>query len=216
MDDHYSTIEAGRLLGLATRSVQLMVDRGELEAWKTSGGHRRISKASVDKLLQARESGMGKPQAASAAAPVKQARKGGSGDLDSPTILLIEDSQHFQRLIAAIVEESLPKASLTISSDGITGLATFGRIQPDLLLVDIMLPGIDGAALITALGRDPMFSASRVIVVTSLDEKQREPFAYALKGLPIVPKAKVPIELPNAIRTALAQPAHANAKHPGR
>ena len=49
------TIEVARLLGLAVRSVQLMVDRGELEAWKTPGGHRRISRASVERWLAARQ-----------------------------------------------------------------------------------------------------------------------------------------------------------------
>lgn len=44
-----TTIEAARLLGLAVRSVQLMVDRGDLQAWKTPGGHRRISRESLDR-----------------------------------------------------------------------------------------------------------------------------------------------------------------------
>ena len=36
-DQPYTTIEVASLLGLAVRSVQLMVDRGELDAWKTPG-----------------------------------------------------------------------------------------------------------------------------------------------------------------------------------
>ena len=47
----YTTIDAAQLLGLAVRSVQLMVDRGELDAWKTPGGHRRISRVSVERWL---------------------------------------------------------------------------------------------------------------------------------------------------------------------
>jgi len=42
--DDVTSIEAARILGLAVRSVQLMVDRGDLQAWKTPGGHRRISR----------------------------------------------------------------------------------------------------------------------------------------------------------------------------
>eukprot|EP01030_Chromulinospumella_sphaerica_P007803 gene7803-7632_t len=48
VQDHYTTLEVASMLGLAVRSVQLMVDRNELEAWKTPGGHRRISRASVE------------------------------------------------------------------------------------------------------------------------------------------------------------------------
>ena len=47
-----STRDVARVLGLAVRSVQLMVDRGELEAWKTPGGHRRIARASVERWLK--------------------------------------------------------------------------------------------------------------------------------------------------------------------
>ena len=59
-----------------------------------------------------------------------------------------------------------------------------GRLDPDLLLVDILLPGIDGATLITGLRSDPQFARSRLIVVTSLDESQRAPYAFALDGVP--------------------------------
>ena len=34
MADHYTTLEVAKMLGMAVRSVQLMVDRNELEAWK--------------------------------------------------------------------------------------------------------------------------------------------------------------------------------------
>ena len=54
---HYSTLEVARLLGMAVRSVQMMVDRGELQAWKTPGGHRRISRESVQRWREARQGG---------------------------------------------------------------------------------------------------------------------------------------------------------------
>jgi excisionase family DNA binding protein len=47
--EDFTTLEVAHLLGVSVRSVQLMVDRGELEAWKTSGGHRRIARASVQR-----------------------------------------------------------------------------------------------------------------------------------------------------------------------
>lgn len=46
----YSTREASEILGVSLRTVQLWVDSGILEAWKTAGGHRRISRASVEAL----------------------------------------------------------------------------------------------------------------------------------------------------------------------
>lgn len=48
----YSTREASEILGVSLRTVQLWVDSGVLEAWKTAGGHRRVSRASVEALLR--------------------------------------------------------------------------------------------------------------------------------------------------------------------
>lgn len=47
-----TTREAAQLLGVSVGTVQLWVERGVLEAWKTTGGHRRVLRDSVDKLLR--------------------------------------------------------------------------------------------------------------------------------------------------------------------
>jgi excisionase family DNA binding protein len=192
--DTCSTTEAAQRLGMAVRSVQLMVDRGELQAWKTPGGHRRILRSSLDAWLAGRGSG-----AATAAPPAAGARA------ERPlTLLLIEDSVHFQNLISLVVKRELPEAELHVASDGIAGLAMAGRLEPDVLLIDILLPGIDGAALITSLRSHPQFARSRLIVITALDEAQRAPYAFALAGVPLVHKTALVAELPPLLAQATA------------
>jgi excisionase family DNA binding protein len=190
--DTCSTTEAAQRLGMAVRSVQLMVDRGELQAWKTPGGHRRILRSSLDAWLQAR----------SGAAPAGKASAAPGGR--PLTLLLIEDSVHFQNLIGMVVKRELPQAELHIASDGIAGLALAGRLEPDVLLIDIMLPGIDGAALITSLRSHPQFATSRLIVVTALDEAQRGPYRFALEGVPVVHKSALVTALPPLLAQATA------------
>jgi excisionase family DNA binding protein len=189
--DTCSTTEAAKRLGLAVRSVQLMVDRGELQAWKTPGGHRRILRSSLDAWL------------ASRAGPAATALPATGGERPL-TLLLIEDSVHFQNLISLIVKRELPEAELHVASDGIAGLAMAGRLEPDVLLIDILLPGIDGAALITSLRSHPQFARSRLIVVTALDEAQREPFRFALDGVPVVHKTALVAGLPPLLAQAAA------------
>ncbi|SDO81047.1 DNA binding domain-containing protein, excisionase family [Ralstonia sp. 25mfcol4.1] len=48
---YYSTRTAAKLLNVSLGTVQKMVERGELGAWKTNGGHRRIHKETVHRLL---------------------------------------------------------------------------------------------------------------------------------------------------------------------
>lgn len=191
----FSTLEVARLLGMAVRSVQLMVDRGELSAWKTPGGHRRIARSSVESWLARREGGP--------APGLTSARAGTSRPGAAPRVLLIEDSVHYQNLVSLLLAQQFPQVELHTAPDGIVGLAMFGQLQPQVLIVDILLPGIDGATLITSLRSQPQFARSRLIVVTSLDEAQREPYAFALAGVPVVHKPQLVMELPPLLKQAL-------------
>lgn len=186
--DTLSTIEAARMAGMAVRSMQLITDRGEIEAWRTPGGHRRIHRESLLRWLAARG------RAPVGAAPAGAAR---------PKVLLIEDSHHFQSLISLVLRQAFPGLDLQVADDGLAGLALAGRLQPELLIVDILLPGIDGAALIAALRSQALFPRSRLVVVTSLEEAALAPYRYALHDVPIVPKSRLVQELPARVGEAL-------------
>lgn len=196
---HYTTIETARLLGLAVRSIQLMVDRGELQGWKTPGGHRRITKTSVAEWIVNNQSVLSQGGGSSAGRPH------GGGARHAARVLLVEDSAHFQNLVSLVVREYCPGVEFHVADDGIAGLALYGKLQPDVLIVDILLPGIDGATLITSLRSHPQFSRSQLIIVTSLDEQQRAPYAFALGGVPVAHKLKLVEELPPLLQASLAQ-----------
>jgi CheY-like chemotaxis protein len=122
-----------------------------------------------------------------------------------PRLLLIEDSRHFQNLVTLLVKARFPQVELHLADDGIAGLAMAGKLEPEVLLVDILLPGIDGATLITSLRSHPQFRQMEVIVVTSLAPEQLGPFAFALSGIPLVHKPRLVAELPPLLTQSLAQ-----------
>ncbi len=197
--DTYTTLEAARHMGLAVRSVQLMVDRGELPAWKTAGGHRRIAREAVHRWIAARQAGAagpGEPAPPSTRPPAARAR---------PRVLLIEDSVHYQNLLRLLIGQQFPEVELHVAADGISGLAMAGQLQPEVLIVDILLPGIDGAALITGLRSHAQFERSQLLVVTALDASQRAPYSFALAGVPVVHKPQLVVDLPPLLAQALAQ-----------
>lgn len=198
--DDFSTLEVAQVLGMAVRSVQLMVDREELKAWKTPGGHRRISRASIEAFMAQRG---GTPAAGPRAAPASAPQTAPG----APQVLLIEDSTHYQKLIALLLHQQFPDIRLHTASDGIVGLTMYGQIQPQVLIVDILLPGIDGATLITSLRTQPQFARSRLIVVTSLEGDQLAPYAFALSGVPVIHKPRLVTELPALLRAALVEAA---------
>lgn len=46
--------EAAQALGVSTRTIHLLVERGVLDAWRTPGGHRRICRGSLERFLDTR------------------------------------------------------------------------------------------------------------------------------------------------------------------
>jgi len=199
--DDFTTVEVARMLGMSVRSVQLMVDRGELEAWKTSGGHRRIARASVDRWRSSRsltKAAPARPARGSVVSKTAATRRTG-GAARRPCVLLIDDSIHFQKLVSLLIQQRFPNVDLQIADDGIAGLALYGQLQPEVLIVDILLPGIDGATLITSLRSHPQFANSHLAVVTSLDEPQRAPYAFALEKVPVIHKPRLVAELPRLL-----------------
>lgn len=197
-----STREVAEILDLAVRSVQLMVDRGELSAWKTPGGHRRISRASVDALLRRRlEGSSGEAQPGrSALPPMPESAAPGKA-----RVLLIEDSKHYQKLASMLLRNEFPKLELVVADDGFSGLAMAGELQPSLLIVDILLPGMDGATLISSLRSHPQFVHVDLIVMTSLEGADLDRYMFALEGVPIVHKPRIVTDLPKCIRSLMAQ-----------
>ncbi|WAC73737.1 excisionase family DNA-binding protein [Roseateles sp. SL47] len=193
LQEDFSTREVAQRLGMAVRSVQLMVDRGELQAWRTPGGHRRILRSSLDAWLTGR--GLAPTKGGETPTPAEAQRK--------LRVLLIEDSVHYQNLVALLIAQEFPELELHTANDGIGGLVMYGQLQPDVLLVDILLPGIDGAALVTSLRSQPLFAHCELIFITALDDQQREPYAFALANLPVIHKPRLVAELPPLLAASL-------------
>jgi CheY-like chemotaxis protein len=84
-------------------------------------------------------------------------------------ILLIEDS----RFLRSAMEKILSKAghSVTGVADGREGLVAASADLPALILLDMMLPGLDGTAVLKALKKDPATAKIPVIVLTGLSQK---------------------------------------------
>jgi CheY-like chemotaxis protein len=84
-------------------------------------------------------------------------------------ILLIEDS----RFLRIVIEKILAKAghSVTGVADGREGLQAARTSPPALILLDMMLPGLDGTGVLKALKQDASTAQIPVIVLTGLSRK---------------------------------------------
>lgn len=155
-DPYCSTSQAAKMLGVSLGTVQNMVEEGVLDAWKTSGGHRRINRESVMAFLSKRG---GTPTAATSA----------EGDL---SLLIAEDDAFLQKLYRKTMSGWGLPLSIEIVGNGFDALMVVGQRVPDVLIVDLVMPGMDGFELVRALHGNPALSDTDIIVVSSMSREE--------------------------------------------
>jgi excisionase family DNA binding protein len=165
--DVLSTREAAESLGVALRTVQLWVEAGVLPAWKTAGGHRRISRIAVERLIGERTAALsGEPATpAFVRAPPETRLK----------VMVVEDEPEMLRLFTMVMADwDLPLA-VTPASNGFEALLLMGQHCPDLLVTDLNMPGMDGCRMIASLRKvGSAFDDMEIIVVTALTPQDIE------------------------------------------
>jgi CheY-like chemotaxis protein len=83
------------------------------------------------------------------------------------TILIIDDEPQNRRLLEALLQ---PEGYRTQSaSNGDEAMALIAECAPDLVLLDIMMPGIDGFEVATRIKSNPATAAIPIIMVTAQD-----------------------------------------------
>lgn len=80
------------------------------------------------------------------------------------TILLVEDNEKYAEVIKLHLERAGHRVH--IAYDGETALHSVGGIKPDIIFLDVMLPGIDGIAVCAKLKGNPDLKAIPVVVLT--------------------------------------------------
>lgn len=142
------------MLGVSHTTVQALASRGELRAWRTAGGHRRISRASVEALRIARSAGAAARRA----------------DDVTVTLLVVEpDPRARHRIERASAGWALP-LRLLWAEDAFDALIAQERHRPDILLTDLHATPIDGFALLRRLRTIEAYRSTAFVVATALDE----------------------------------------------
>jgi two-component system, cell cycle response regulator DivK len=83
----------------------------------------------------------------------------------SHKILIVEDNENNRSLFRDIL--SFHGHQVSVASDGQEGVALARALMPDLILMDIQMPGMDGMTAGCILKKDPATSALRIIALTS-------------------------------------------------
>lgn len=196
-----TTREAATLLGVSVGTVQLWVESGLLQAWKTAGGHRRVIRASVDQLLHKKADPV--PSGVAPVMPAAPARR--------LNVLVVEDDANLLRLYKAHLARWPMAPEVSSADNAVTALLMMGRQSPDLLVTDLCMSGMDGFNMLRVLRETPDISRTTTIVVVSgLDADEINHRGGIPSGIEILPK---PIPFPRllAIATDLVSQGHFQA-----
>jgi excisionase family DNA binding protein len=142
--------QAARYLGVAQSTIRKWSDQNRVPAFYTPGGHRRFRRADLETFL-----GRSGP---------RERPKGG------PLVLVVDDDERMRELVRVNLE--LEGYTVAEAGDAEAGLAAIERARPALVLVDVMMPHVDGWELLRRIQEQFGAGAFPVVMFSSkLDEE---------------------------------------------
>lgn len=125
------------------------------------------------------------------------------GMIAKPKILLIDDEVDFTALLAENLEESGYEVCKV--NDPTKALAEARIFRPEICVIDLVMPRMDGGDVVSALRSDPELSQVPLLMLTALvEENPNDPGELQMKGgLPFVSKTSDLEVIINAIKSQL-------------
>lgn len=163
--------EAAQALGVSPKTIQLWVENGNLRAWKTAGGHRRVIRESLTDLIKARDKSI---KGVLEPVPDKVAEEKGL------RVLVVEDEEVLRRLYDYNIRSWSDLMHVDLAKDGFEALLKIGNSRPDVLITDLSMPGMDGFKMLRCLFEIEELPAILTMVITSYDSE-------AIRGLGRLP-----------------------------
>lgn len=117
-----------------------------------------------------------------------------------PRILIIDDMASNIRVLSHILHEH---AEIFFATSGINGIALAREKMPDLILLDVEMPGMDGYEVCAQLKADPLLALSPVIFVTGHTSVQNEIRALEAGGVDFITKPLNPPVVLARVKTHL-------------
>jgi excisionase family DNA binding protein len=145
--------EVANLLQVSPVTVRQWAQKGLLPAQTTAGGHRRFARAVVQAF--ARDRGMAAPAA-------------------RDSLLIVDDNRSFNDYLAALFGVEFPELEIHSACDGFEAGRLVALHKPTVVLLDVMMPGVDGTEVCRRLKQDPQTAGIRVVAMTGFHSPEVE------------------------------------------
>jgi len=145
----YTTFEISGICGVNPTTVQNWIKGKRLKAFQTPGGHRRVRREDLISFMK--EFGMPLPKYLTQ---------------DHPLAMIVDDEE----VILDMLEEMLKSGDETVSvvraESGVAALLMIGECKPDLLILDIMMPGMNGFEVCQKLKSNSSTKNIKIIAIS--------------------------------------------------
>src|SRR5437667_11480545 len=150
----YTTHEVSRLLHVNPRSVINWIEQSLLSSYRTPGGHRRVRRDDLLAFLRKHQ------------IPTPSSLVDGKF-----RILIVDDQEEVVNLLKTHLQRQ-GSYEVISASNGISAMIEAGRVKPDLLILDVMIPGVDGIEVCRRIKADAA-NKTAIIVISSKAESEK-------------------------------------------
>jgi len=147
--------EASKICGVSLKTLINWIDAGHIKGYKTVGGHRRIQKDDLYRFMEEHKMPLPKEEKA-------DMRK---------KILVVDDDKIIVESIVLSLEEDEHGYDVISAGDGFEAGLQVSHFKPDLLILDIMMPDINGYEVCKRVKNNPESRHIKIVVLSAyLDE----------------------------------------------
>jgi len=153
----YSTFAIAKLLNVDPGSVANWMDQGLLKSHRTPGGHRRATEQNLLKFLHNHKM------------PIPEELRH-----TPPCVLVVDDEEAVAKMISEAVSKAYPNYQVAQAKDGFKAGAMIATLKPDVVILDIRMPGMDGYEVCRMIKSDEETKHIEVIAITAYYESESE------------------------------------------
>jgi excisionase family DNA binding protein len=153
----FTTSEVARYCAVTNDGVLKWIKSNKLRAFSTPGGHYRVSAEDFRAFLEKYD------------IPVNEAFF--RGEERKPTVLVVDDEPNIRDIVRRLLGELDPEMRIEEACDGYEAGIKIGSLLPDLVIVDVMMPRVDGISLCRSIRENPDTQAIKVLAITAFPEQ---------------------------------------------
>ncbi|MFO7564635.1 MAG: response regulator [Enhygromyxa sp.] len=147
--DTYSTHDVAKICCVTPTTVIRWIEDGLIPAFKTVGGHRRVRREDLERVCRDRNIPFNVPTGT-----------------EVGRILVVDDEPVVLELVRDVLKELSHKFEVEVAKDAFDAGRLVVSFRPQLIFLDLMMPGVDGFEVCARLKKDPATANTEVIAIT--------------------------------------------------